>query len=404
MMGGDEAPGMDISAIRDPLGGANQSGMRDHNERLVLSLILRHGALPSAEIARRANLSAQTVSIIIRALERDGLLLRGEPQRGKVGKPSIPMMLNPDGILSYGLNIGRKSVDLVLIDATGRLRAQRKETYPYPTPDTVTGFLTEAFAALSGALSARQRDRVAGIGVAAPSELWNWLDKVNAPGDEMQAWRDFDIAASVAGITGLPVVVQNDATAACTAEHVFGRGREFSDYGYFFIGSFIGGGVVLNDTVYSGRTGNAAAFGSIPVASAEGATQLIQHASIYLLERALEADGRDAAALWDPDNDWADFGAPLDAWIDHTARHLAIAVVAVVSVIDFEGVLIDANCPPEVKSRIIERTQAEIDRMDTQGIERPVLTEASVGRNARAIGAASLRIIERYLLSHPRFG
>ena len=68
---------MDVSVIRDPLGGANQSGMRDHNERLVLSLILRHGALPSAEIARRSNLSAQTVSIIIRALERDGLLLRG---------------------------------------------------------------------------------------------------------------------------------------------------------------------------------------------------------------------------------------------------------------------------------------------------------------------------------------
>ena len=87
---------MDVSVIRDPLGGANQSGMRDHNERLVLSLILRHVALPSAEIARRSNLSAQTVSIIIRALERDGLLLRGEPQRGKVGKPSIPMTLDPD--------------------------------------------------------------------------------------------------------------------------------------------------------------------------------------------------------------------------------------------------------------------------------------------------------------------
>ena len=72
--------------------------------------------------------------------------------------------------------------------------------------------------------------------------------------------------------------------------------------------------------------------------------------------------------------------------------------------IDFEGVLIDANCPPAVKGAIIRRTQAEIDAMDTQGIEKPVLTEASVGRNARAVGAAALRIIERYLLSHPRFG
>ena len=41
---------MDATTIRDPMGGANQSGLRDHNERLVLSLIQRHGGLPSAEI------------------------------------------------------------------------------------------------------------------------------------------------------------------------------------------------------------------------------------------------------------------------------------------------------------------------------------------------------------------
>ena len=111
---------MDDTAIRDPIGGVNQSGIRDHNERLILSLIQRHGGLSSADVARRSSLSAQTVSIIIRALEKDGLLIRGAPVRGKVGKPSVPMMLNPDGLLSLGLNIGRKSADLVLIDVSAQ--------------------------------------------------------------------------------------------------------------------------------------------------------------------------------------------------------------------------------------------------------------------------------------------
>ena len=57
--------------------GSNQSGMRAYNERLVLSLIRQTGALAKAEIARRTGLSAQTVSVIMRALEADGLLLRG---------------------------------------------------------------------------------------------------------------------------------------------------------------------------------------------------------------------------------------------------------------------------------------------------------------------------------------
>jgi predicted NBD/HSP70 family sugar kinase len=394
---------MEAAAIRDPQGGANQSGIRDHNERLVLSLIHRHAGLPSAEIARRSNLSAQTVSIIIRALEKDGLLLRGEPIRGKVGKPSIPMTLNPDGILSFGLNIGRRSADLVLIDVSGRLRAQRKIHYAYPKPDVLMSFLAEGYAELTGALSARQVNRTAGIGVAAPFELWNWLDTVNAPREEMQIWRRFDVGPRVEEITGLPVTVQNDTTAACTAEHIFGRGREFSDYAYFFIGSFIGGGVVLNDTVYSGRTGNAGAFGSIPVSGASGTQQLIQHASLFLLERALERAGKDPAKLWAQDCDWSDFGQPLDDWIGHTARHLAFAAVAVASVIDFECILIDANCPPAIRRRIIDSAREEIGKIDTQGIETPVVTEASVGRNARAIGAATLPIIDRYLLSQQRF-
>ncbi len=395
---------MEAAAIRDPLGGANQSGIRDHNERLVLSLIQRHGGLPSADIARRSTLSAQTVSIIIRALEKDGLLLRGEPIRGKVGKPSIPMTLNPDGILSFGLNIGRRSADLVLIDATGHLRVQRKRHYAYPTPKAIMEFLAESYSDLAAGLSKRQRNRIAGIGVAAPFELWNWLDTVNAPREEMQRWRDFDIQGAVATATGLPVTIQNDTTAACTAEHVFGRGREFSDYAYFYIGSFIGGGVVLNDTVYSGRTGNAGAFGSIPVTSDGRSQQLIHHASLYLLERSMENAGMDPALLWQPDCDWTEIGAPLDHWIEHTARHLAIAIVAVAAVIDFERILIDANCPSDVRRRIIDRANEEIGRIDTQGIDTPVLTEASVGRNARAIGAAALPIIDRYLLSQPRFG
>ena len=45
-----------------------------------------------------------------------GELSRGEPQRGKIGQPSIPMSLNPDGAYFLGLKIGRRSAELVLID------------------------------------------------------------------------------------------------------------------------------------------------------------------------------------------------------------------------------------------------------------------------------------------------
>jgi len=384
------------------LRGSNQSGMRDRNERLVLTLIRKRGALAKSDIARITGLSAQTVSVIVRALERDGLLRKGEPQRGGVGKPSVPMDLNPAGIYSVGLNIGRRSADLVLMDLAGSLQAQLKKTYAYPTPETIVRFVAEGLADLFRDRPARVRERVAGIGIAVPFELWSWLDTVNAPKAEMLSWQGFDIGAAISEASGLPAHLQNDTTTACTAEHVYGRGREFSDFAYFFIGSFIGGGVVLNDTVYSGRTGNAGAFGTLPVRPGHPeAAQLIHNASLYVLERNLEKAGIDPVRLWDPANDWSGYEPVLSDWIGHTARNLAIGVVAVNAVIDFEATLIEVNAPPQVRSRIVAETQACVDGLDSRGIVRPVVQEASVGRNARSIGAASLPIMAGYFLTQP---
>jgi predicted NBD/HSP70 family sugar kinase len=395
---------MDQSTVRDPTTGVNQTGIRDHNERLVLSLIQRHGALASAEVARRANLSPQTASTITRKLEADGLLIRGAPLRGKVGKPSVPMALNPEGVRSIGVNIGRRSAELVATDFLGRVLAQTKLAYPYPTPGPVTEFLARAIPEMIAGLGPSGRERLAGIGVSAPYELWNWLQSVNAPAAEMNAWRGFDLRAAVSEIAGLDVVLENDATSACTAEHVFGRGREFTDYAYFFVGSFIGGGVVLNGTVYSGRTGNAGAFGTLPVPDGTGgASQLIHNASIYTLERSLIEASRDAAGLWAFPQDWSGFEDLLAPWIERTARHLALGAVAVSSVIDFEAVLIDGAFPEPVRARLVAATRGALKGVDTQGIAPPRIEEGSIGRNARAVGSAALPILSKYLLSQSGF-
>ena len=384
--------------------GANQSGVRDHNERLVLSLIHRHGSLASVEIARLTRLSPQTVSVIIRRLEADGLLSRSDPVRGKVGKPLTPVALNPDGVRSLGMIIGRRASEIAAIDFYGRVLTRRETVYAYPTPDRVMTFARDSLPRMLDELGFEQVRRIAGIGVSAPFQLWNWLGSVNAPAGEMNAWRGFDIPAAVAEMSGLDVVFQNDVTSACTAEHLYGRGREFDDYAYFFIGSFIGGGLVLNGTVYPGRTGNAGAFGSIPMpGEAGGATQLIRHASIYTLERDIVEAGLDPRGLWTFPRDWTGFEAQVGPWISDTARHLALAAVAVCSVIDFEAVLIDGAFPEPVRARLVEMTRRAMTDVDTQGIAPPRVEEASVGRNARVIGSAALPILSKYLLSQSAF-
>src|SRR5690242_17631802 len=153
--------------------GTNQSGVRLYNERLVLSLIRRHGQLPKAEIARATGLSAQTITVIMRALEIDGLVKKQARRRGKIGQPSVPFALDPDGAFSLGLKIGRRSSDLVLLDFAGQVRGAIHEPHPYPVPARLREFAAHGIATLTGGLSPAEKARISGIGIAAPFELWN---------------------------------------------------------------------------------------------------------------------------------------------------------------------------------------------------------------------------------------
>lgn len=383
----------------DLSGGANQVRVRAYNERLVLSLVRRHSGLSKADIARISGLSAQTVSVIMRSLESDGLLIRGERLRGKVGQPSTPMRLNPDAVFSFGVKIGRRSVDLVLMDFVGRIRLKMRNTYPYPMPEWILPFIVDGIAELESQLTPEERDSIAGIGIAAPFELWSWAQEVGAPQKEMDRWRGIDLRAEIAEKVDYPVFLQNDATSACGAELVFGIGQNYPDFLYLFIGSFIGGGVVLNSALFSGRTGTAGAIGPLPVQGRDGSTvQLLKIASIFKLEDMLRERDIDPRPLWFSPDDWIDFGEPLELWIQNSAAALAQAVIAASSIIDFASVIIDGGFPNWVRERIVEATRKALDLHDLQGVVVPEIREGAVGSQARAIGGASLPLFSRYLL------
>jgi predicted NBD/HSP70 family sugar kinase len=372
--------------------------VRAYNERLVLSLVRLYGALSKADIARRSGLSAQTVSVIMRVLEKEGLLSRGEPVRGRVGQPSIPMHINPDAVYSFGLKMGRRSADLVLMDFVGRIRMQLHRTYAYPLPDEILAFVTSGIRELEDRLDDKQRGRIAGLGIAAPFELCNWAEEVGAPPGAMEVWRDVDLQADIAARVSHPVFLQNDATSACGAELVFGVGPSYPDFVYFFIGSFIGGGIVLNSAIFSGRTGTAGAIGPLPVRGKNGETkQLLEIASIFVLENMLRERGIDPEPLWYSADGWVDFGEPMEAWIQDSAKALAQAIVAAASIVDFSAAVIDGGFPVWVRSRVVQATIDEAAKLDLQGVVMPEIIEGAVGAQARAIGGASLPIFARYL-------
>lgn len=389
---------MEDSLVRSISSGLSQKGVRDHNGRLLLSLVQRHGAMPASDLSKLAGLSPPTVSSIVRRLEADGLLERGAPVRGKVGKPSVPMRLSPDGAYSFGLKIGRRSADLVLMDFTGTLRHERQMTYDTPVSKVIFDFVVDGARDITARMTQDAQARIAGIGVAAPFELWNVPHDTKEP--SFPAWRDVDLRAVIADRTGHDVTLMNDATAACQAEHLYGRGKEFRDYAYFFVGAYIGGGIALNNAVYEGRQGNAGALGSLRSIGPHGESmQLVDMASIRQLEQRLAEVDINTRQLWEDPGSWDRLKRYVDPWLGQTAQELAKAAMSTCSVIDFEAILIDGAFPDTVREALVARVRRYTMTQDSRGLITPRIESGSIGRKARAIGAATRPISARYLLN-----
>jgi predicted NBD/HSP70 family sugar kinase len=319
--------------------------------------------------------------------------------RGRIGQPSVPLSLNPDARCYLGLKIGRRSFDMVVIDFCGKIRASRNLQHAYPTPAGTEAFVKSA---LPGLLRSAKitRSQISGTGVAMPSQLWQWTRDFDAPQDDMDAWRDFDAQRDLSKVLPHPVLVENDGTAACRAEWVFAGNSDMQDSIYFFIGTFIGGGIILNGSVFRGCHGNAGGFGPLRVPVEPGGTRLIDHASLIVLGRMVGSQGGQSFDDLRRTDDWSAMEPALSEWIERAARSLAHAVISSAAVIDFRQVVIDGSLPPDVRTRVVDRVNIQLRDLDLQGIQRPVISAGHFGANARALGAASMHISSRFMIDH----
>ena len=377
--------------------GGDQLGLRAYNKRMILNLIRQHGALPKAEIARLTGLSAQAVSVIVNALLKEKLVRKEKKVRGKVGQPHTPIALNANGVLSVGVKIGRRSLELMLVNFHGEAIDYKRFAYTAPRRKEVAGLLRRELSALLDGVEAALRERIIGVGVAMPGQISAWTDVMGLDPAELKDWDEADVTAEIREITGLPVDSYNDATAACAAEMVLGSALTFSSALYIYIGTFIGGGVVINGQLFEGAQRNAGAIGSMPVGAAkDGEEQLIRHASLFSLENKLRAEGIGdlgmvADLLRDPRAT-----ETFAAWRRNAAPPIAQAIAAALSVIDFEGVVIDAILHPPQLEALVAEIRAALDDFDLTGTSPITLRQGSIGPKARVSGAAILPLIRQF--------
>ena len=98
---------------------------------------------------------------------------------------------------------------------------------------------------------------------------------------------------------GLPCVVDNDATAACLGEHVFGAGRGAREMLMLTLGTGVGGGIIVGGNIYRGHSGAAGELGHVVVEEdgppCPGRCPNRGCLEVYASGRAMDAAAREAA-------------------------------------------------------------------------------------------------------------
>jgi predicted NBD/HSP70 family sugar kinase len=385
--------------------GSNQIGMRQFNERVVIQAIRLNGMLAKAELARVTGLTAQTVGLITSRLEEDGLVIRQDRVRGKIGQPSVPLSLNPDGAFSIGIKIGRRSADFLVVDFVGKTRHREVMHYAFPEVQSLLPAIDAHLKSLSLQLGP-QAEKLVGVGVAAPFQMGGWHRLLGLSEAQAQAWNRLDLSAAVQELTDLPVSYAKDTSAACVAELLQGRGRDLKSFLYLFVDTFVGGGLVLNSHLHAGAKGNAGAVASLPLStsgSQASPEQLISSASLWELEQRFVALGLDASAVYDDRALQEPWASHTQAWIQIAARALAYAAIVGTAMVDVEAVVLDGSMSPVLLDGLLQATRLAMQSYNWEGLWAPQLHTGTIGSDARALGGALLPLHANFAPDHDVF-
>lgn len=376
--------------------GSNHTGMREFNERVVLQAIRLHGSLPKAEVARVTHLSTQTASVIINRLLGEGLVIKLDALRGRVGQPSQPIALAPGGAFSIGIQIGRRQLDVVLLDFAGATRYRASIAYGTPSVEAVFAEIASELQKIA-ALLGPDLPRLVGIGLAAPLLFGGWQQLVRMSPHDADAWSRTSMRERLQGLTPLPVQFAKDTAAACVAELVAGQGRQLKSYLYLFVDTLVGGALVIDGQPHSGVYGNAGAVGSMalaqasaPAAGAGPAPQLLGVASLVTLEERQAAAGLAVLAPTDGRILQGAWLAVTERWLEDAGAALAFAVNGAACLLDLDGVIVDGAMAPALLVRLLDAMRTAMGRYSWEGVMRPALHQGAIGAQAKVIGAAYL--------------
>ncbi|MCD0445336.1 ROK family transcriptional regulator [Glycomyces sp. A-F 0318] len=395
-------------------------GVRASAARRVLDLLRAEGTLSRVELAELTGLTAATITNTVRPLIADGLVREsGRDERPGRGQPRRLLRLAADAWHAVGIQVDRTTTTIVVLDFAGvRVAgASLPGTGGRGPEETVRALAAHVDALLDRAGVPRERVLGAALATHGPQDLERGMLLTAQPGP---AWLEYPLTAALAERLGVPVLLENDASAAAFGE--FWAGSPPTDtFGLIYMASGIGGGVIVDGEVYRGRASNAVEIGHVALAGGRapcvcggsGCAQAEAGPQAVVAKALADAGLAERLAVrGEPDGTLADFDRIARAWragdrdaaamLERSARWIGRAAVTLVNLFDLDTVVLAGPAFTVTGTLYREHVAAELERRAlSRALRRPQVLVSSNVDSAAAVGGA-LHVLRTMRIGAPR--
>lgn len=273
-----------------------------------------------------------------------------------------------------GIETGGTTWELVVGTAPDDVRAET--SIPTTLPEETIAGAVEFFRD-AGPVDAVGIGSFGPVDVRAGSPTWGWVTTTPKPG-----WAYTDVAGPVGRELGVPVAFDTDVNAAALGEHRWGAAQGLETFAYVTVGTGIGGGGMARGQLLHGLVHPEVGHLRIPDDPDDGfAGACPFHGDCWeglAAAPALEARwGRPPHELPDDAAIWA-----------LEARYLALGLVAIVSVLSPEAILLGGGVMRRTGLR--EHVAHEVETLLAGYVEAPPIVAPALAPRSGVLGAVAL--------------
>lgn len=380
----------------------------------VLDVIRERVTVSRVELVEATGLTAATITHAIRELIDVGFVHEVGTAASSGGTPRRLLELEPTACYTVGIQLDRFTATGVVVDLAGHVVARSSMAGAQERePAEVLTFVAEHVNDLL-TTAAIPKSKVLGVGVATygPQDRDAGVLLTAQP---TASWLEFPLAETLSEALGVPVLIENDATAAAIGEEGLGGSR--SSFATVYMAGGIGAGVVLGGQPYRGATSNGVELGHISIDAFGPACSCGNRGCVENIAgpTAVVLKARNTPGLADRlrlrGDTVADFeriargakaGDP-DALriLEESADVLATATVSLVNLFDVARVVIAGAAFATAGPMYRDAAQAAVDRSAFMRFAHPVVVQLSDHvSDAAAIGGAVM-VLRRLFEARP---